>query len=790
MIGTQLGKYSIESLLGEGGMGEVYLARDERLRRNVALKVIRKDALTSDGRARFRREALALAELQHPNVATIHDVGEDQGVDYLVMEYVDGLSLDQRLREGPLNAEELIDLGQQLADGLSAAHAKGLIHRDLKPANLRITPEGRLKILDFGLVRRETTPTDSTVAGTDLVSTGIVGTIPYMAPEQLGGSSTDPRTDIYGACAVLYELATGKRPHHDAKGPALMTAILSAKPDSPRTLRRALPDDLDALIMKGLAKEPDARYASGTELAAEFKQLRAGMSSRAARERNRAKRRRAVAIAAPVLALVALVLVDAGGIRTKVSRWLGVGPVPIRSLVVLPMEDLSPTPNPELQLGSALTFELTTTLQGIASIPRVISPRTARQFENSTADPIDIARELGVEGVVETSYQVIDDRIRVQASLIEASTGESIWAHSLQRDLDDLLALQGQLASTIAREIGAALDPREAAALAGGERIDPRAWLAYQQGLEHESLGLDTRSLRAVESFREAIRIEPEWAEAHAHLALNCAWRWGFLGNEEERDLVVEGKQALVDAIRLDPDLAAIQTARAMQEFWFNFDLPAAEAALEQARALNPADAAGLLQESTFWVLTGDFDRAIETGRRALELDPLNPVASRSLGYLYFSAGRFEDALEQHDVTREILARFPDEGEAWATANQTVWNLVKLGRFDEARRVVNEREDISIDIYDSCMISLAEGDTTAVREALRRPIWSGVWSRDWAATLQAHVGNPEPAFTSFERYYLDRNPRLWWQMNETVWPESFRADPRWTEWRRRLRLPV
>jgi TolB-like protein len=454
------------------------------------------------------------------------------------------------------------------------------------------------------------------------------------------------------------------------------------------------------------------------------------------------------------------------------------------------MEDLSPTPNPELQLGSALTSELTTTLQGIASIPRVISPRTARQFENSTADPIDIARELGVEGVVETSYQVIDDRIRVQASLIEASTGESIWAHSLQRDLDDLLALQGQLASTIAREIGAALDPREAEALAGGERIDPRAWLAYQEGLENASLGLDTRSLRAVESFREAIRIEPEWAEAHAHLALNCAWRWGFLGNEEERDLVVEGKQALVDAIRLDPNLAAVQTARAMQEFWFDFDLAAAKAALEQARELNPADASGLLQESVFWVFAGDFERGIEVGKRALELDPLNPTASRSLGWIYFTIKRYEEALAQHDVTREILARFPDDDEAELTDEQRTWNLIGLGRVDEAHRIVEANEDLSITLYDSCFFSLAQGDSAFVRNALRRPVWSGTWDRDWADNLQAWIGNPDPAFEAFERYYRDRNPRLWWQIVETIWPESFRADPRWTEWRRRLRLPV
>jgi tetratricopeptide (TPR) repeat protein len=227
-----------------------------------------------------------------------------------------------------------------------------------------------------------------------------------------------------------------------------------------------------------------------------------------------------------------------------------------------------------------------------------------------------------------------------------------------------------------------------------------------------------------------------------------------------------------------------------MQEFWFNFDLAAAKAGLEQARELNPADAAGLLQESVFWSFAREFDRAIEVGQRALELDPLDPTASRSLAWIFYDAGRYEEALEQHQVTRGILERFPDDGEAYSTEEQTTWNLTYLGRTEESWRVA-EQHGIAFGLLDSSLIRLVEGDSLFVEQALPRLLASpDVWDRDNGTMLQAQLGDLDPGFAQFDSYYRDRNPRLWWIMNERIWPSSFLEDPRWAEWRRRLGLPT
>jgi TolB-like protein len=454
---------------------------------------------------------------------------------------------------------------------------------------------------------------------------------------------------------------------------------------------------------------------------------------------------------------------------------------------VLPMEDLSPQGDSDLNLGAALTFELTTNLQRISSLPRVISPRTARQFEGSALDPREIARELDVDGIIDASFQVIDDEIRVQIALVNATDGATVWAQTYQRGLRDLLTLQNQLARTIASEIGVALDASDTTALSNSREVDPHVLQRYEEALGLMSIGTDTSVMKAIELLNEIVRLAPDWAEPHGHLASACAWRWGFLG--DHRDLIELGKGALATAMQLDPDLALNHSARAMQEFWFNFDLPAAKAAFARARELDALDPVLAMQDAIFWSFARDFDRAVATGQRAMRLDPMNPSTSRQLAWIYYDAGRWENALAQHDVTRRVLEQFPDANEALSTEYQTTWSLLELGRISELRSVAAEH-DISLDLMDSCRIMLAEGDTLFVRTALERPYWEqGPWERDSADALRAQLGDPDPLFTSIDAYYRDRNPRLWWVMNESVWPQSVLGDPRWAEWRQRLGLP-
>ena len=271
MIGTTLGQYRLMQQIGAGGVGVVYLARDERLERDVALKVLSQRAMTESGRRRFKREALALSRNNHPNIATIHDFNNQDGLDYLVMEYIAGRTLSQYLLNGPLSGDETIALGCQLADGLAFAHSKGVVHGDLKPGNIVVTTDGRLKILDFGLARVAAAGETTTQTMTD--QAGFGGTLPYMAPEQIRGQLSNQSTDIYAAGAVLYEMATGHRPFVATNDAALMTAILDGKPDPPTDTNPLISDGLNTIVMKALDLDPGLRYQSAAELQVDLQRL-------------------------------------------------------------------------------------------------------------------------------------------------------------------------------------------------------------------------------------------------------------------------------------------------------------------------------------------------------------------------------------------------------------------------------------------------------------------------------------------------------------------------------------
>ncbi|MGH9813733.1 MAG: serine/threonine-protein kinase, partial [Candidatus Acidiferrales bacterium] len=278
MIGKTLGHYRIVEKIGAGGMGEVYRARDDRLERDVALKVLPAGTLADEAsRQRFRKEALALARLNHPNIATVHDFNTQEGTDFLVMELVSGTSLSEKLAAGPLPEKEALRLGSQLAEGLAAAHEQNVVHRDLKPANLRVTPDGRLKILDFGLAKLFRPARDDAVTAEGLSHSqaGVAGTIPYMSPEQLRGEAVDLRTDIYAAGCVLYEMATGRRPFQETLSTALTDAILHKPAPPPGRLQPDLSSDLERIILKCLEKDPENRYQSAKELLVDLRRLAA-----------------------------------------------------------------------------------------------------------------------------------------------------------------------------------------------------------------------------------------------------------------------------------------------------------------------------------------------------------------------------------------------------------------------------------------------------------------------------------------------------------------------------------
>ena len=425
MIGKSISHYRVTAKLGSGGMGVVYRARDERLERDVALKVLPAETLADEvARKRFRKEALALSKLNHPNIATIYDFDTQDGVDFLVMEYVEGMTLSEKLSNGSLPEEEVTKLGRQVADALEEAHEHGVIHRDLKPGNVMVTSKGQAKVLDFGLAKLVRPVTDTATTESSSAMPAAAGTLPYMAPEQLQGRQVDARTDICALGAVLYQMATGRRPfpEAEAQAPQLIAAIMNESPQLPSELNSQVSAGLESIILKALEKDPEQRYASSRELMADLDRL-GGPEPLLAARRRRATRRQLLATAA--VAVVALLAVpfglNLGGLR---DRLLGTAaPARIESIAVLPLVNLSGDPEQEY-FAAGMHDALITDLAKLGGFKRVIARSSVMRYQETDKPLPQIARELGVDAVITGSVLREGDRVRITAQLISATTEE------------------------------------------------------------------------------------------------------------------------------------------------------------------------------------------------------------------------------------------------------------------------------------------------------------------------------------------------------------------------------
>src|SRR5688572_8269757 len=516
MTGTRLAHYRILEKLGAGGMGEVYRAHDEQLDREVAIKVLPADSFAdATARARLLREARAAAALNHPAICTIHEVGEADGQSYIAMELVDGQPLSDKVRAGALPLGDVLRCGMQIADALAHAHARQVVHRDLKPANVVAGPDGRVKVLDFGLAKRirdlePAIATTETHESAPLTEAGtVVGTLGYMAPEQLRGQPADTRSDIWALGVLLYEIATGTRPFAGQSRFELSSSILN---DPPRPLPAAVPVTLRAVIDRCLEKQPARRYQSANDVRAAIEAIHAGTASYG----------RALASRHPwltaTLALVMLVALAAAfgldAIRTRLSG----GSSRIDALAVLPLENLSGDANQDY-LADGLTEVLSTDLARLGGLQRVTARSSVVRFKGSRASLADIARELGVDALVTGAVQRSGDRISVTAQLLDPATGNQLWSNRYEHYLQDVLVLRNEIVSAIVREIRAQLSPIEQARLASARPMNPEAFEAYLKGRfewfkqTRESFDLAERH------FQNALERDPNYALAYAGLA-------------------------------------------------------------------------------------------------------------------------------------------------------------------------------------------------------------------------------------------------------------------------------
>jgi len=781
--GQTLGHFRLIERIGAGGMGEVWRARDGRLERDVALKLLLPGMLADEAaRRRFRREALALSKLAHPSIATVFDFDTEAGLDYLVMEYVAGPAVTERLAQGPLAEAEVARLGVQLAEGLAAAHAQGIIHRDLKPGNVRLTPDGRLKILDFGLARL-VRPTESRPLTESLTEPqALVGTLAYMAPEQVRGEAADARSDLWAAGLVLYELATGMRAYAEERSAQLVYAILNQTPAAPRTLNGQVSAGLEAIILKCLERESGRRYQSATELAADLQRLLGGLTVEAERLRVRVRQVRALAIGMPVAVVVVLALLtslNVGGLRSRL-----LAPPAIRSIAVLPLANLSGEASQEY-FADGMTDELITVLAQISAL-KVISRTSVMKYKGTKKTLPEIARELHVDGILEGSVTRAGDQVRISAQLIQAATERHLWGASYRRQLSGALELQDEVARAVAEQIRIELSPEQRARLTRTRTVDPEALEAYLRGRAYAGQWTPAAAPKAIESFRRAIEIAPDYAAAHAGLASTyCMMSSSMM---PAREAMPRARTAALRALELDSTLALAHSVLGYVRGLYEWNWKEAEVGFRRAIALDASEAFAHQIYGYILTVNGRLDEAIAELQRAHELDPLNLGISSMQLWPYNMGRRYEQAIQ---AAQELLQA---DSTAWDAPVVLLQSYTQLGRYDEALVQARLLHELTPELHPA-QLGYVYAKANRTREAWRmlaqgERLLAGQDSSRYGvlydlAVLRAALGDRDRAIQYLQRAVaLRQEDVVWVKMDPRLDP--LRSDPRFRQIQRRV----
>ncbi|HUS19998.1 MAG TPA: protein kinase [Terriglobales bacterium] len=641
--GQALGRYRLLEEVGAGGMGVVFRANDEHLQREVAIKVISEKMFDDpSAKRRFRDEAHALSRLNHPNIQTLYDFESQDSIDFLVVEFVPGISLDEKVRNGPLRHEQVVDLGKQLAGALIAAHEGGVVHRDLKLANLRLRPEGQLKILDFGLAK--SAPNDPSNAATTTMKTdGIPGTPAYMAPEVLCGELARPVSDLYSVGVVLYELSTGLRPHRGS-GASLIESILNRTPPAPSVLNPSIPAALEQVILKALEKRPEYRYQTARDLLVDLQRLGRDAATSSVVPAFRGTRSRFVAIAAG-----GLIILAAGYGIYQGSLKPTMGPsTTVHSLAVLPLKNLSPDPDQQY-FAEAVTEELTSEFASLRAL-RVVSRTSASRYAGSTRSLPEIARELNVDAIMEGSVFRDGETARISLKLIDGKTDRPIWSERYERAADSTMSIQREIARAVVEKIGLTPSPAETQHLQSPRTRNPRAHEAYLRASYRlrRAASSEADADAAIQDARRAIALDNDFADAYVVLASALGekifyWHGGRRVDEE-------AFVAISRALALAPDLSEAYLVRGRLRYTqlHGFDLAGAVADYRKAAILSPNLAEAHHALGAELAHLGLHATAITELQTSIRLDPQLEGAKRRLARSYWQGNSFAEALETY----------------------------------------------------------------------------------------------------------------------------------------------
>ena len=707
--GQRIGHYEIKRLLGEGGMGEVYLAEDVRLGRPVALKLLPPQFTADPDRVRrFEQEARAASALNHPNIVTIYEIGQTDSAHFIATEFVDGETLRDRLAGGRLGVGEALDVAAQIASALAEAHEAGIVHRDVKPENIMLRRDRIVKVLDFGLAKLapHDAEADAAEAKTRLmVKTHpgtIMGTVAYMSPEQARGLEVNARTDVWSLGVVLYEMVTGRQPFEGATPTDVIISIAERAPAPLVERAPDAPEGLEKIVEKALAKDPAQRFQTTQELLSELKELKRELEAGAEAEHSRRAKRDGGPTVTPdlkqataprlfplwltrrrVLFLAAFVgaLLVGGFFAARYLRRASTPQTEIKSLAVLPLENLSGDASQDY-FADGLTEALITDLSKIGAL-RVTPLPTVMRYKGAPRSPQEVGRELKVEAVLTGSVVRSGERAQIAVRLVHVATGRDLWDESYERDLRDVLSLQRDVARDVIGEIRV-LTPQEQVQFGKALTVNPEAYDHYLQGKFYLHRQTRDDNEAAIAALERAAAADPNFAAAHAELAQAYVWKL-FLFAPGEKQLEEKAFVATEKALALDPNLAVAYLARGRLLWTPANHFPHEKAIREYRRALalNPNLDEARNQLALVYCHIGAFDEALKESQEAIAINPGNSLAQFRIGETLLFQGKYEEALG-------ALRAVPREANPTLVRHQIVWALFNLGRRDEASATLEQ----------------------------------------------------------------------------------------------------
>ncbi|MFC1794360.1 protein kinase [Planctomycetota bacterium] len=751
LTGRKVGTFEIIEIIGRGGMGVVYLARDTKLDRSVAIKSMPPELLgDSTARMRFQREAKLLASVNHPNIAMIYEIIEEERLGYLVLEYVPGDTLAQRIAHKPMKLKEALSIGQQVAEAISAAHEKGVVHRDLKPGNIKITPDGRVKVLDFGLAK--VSASQAITEETTVTQPGcIIGTPAYMSPEQARSKPTDTRSDIWSFGCVLYEMLTGKVPFEGETVSDTLVKLLEHEPDW-HALPQTTPANIQVLLRRCLEKEPHRRLRDMGDIFITLEDTATELQHLTLRTET---------------------------VETDRTH-------PTKAIAVLPFENLSSNQEQEYFVDG-MTDALIAELGKIEAL-RVISRTSSMHFKGTDKKVPEIAKELGVDAIVEGSVLKVGNDVRITVQLIDGRIDTHLWSENYTGTLTNILVLQSEVTLAITREVEVAVTPEEERRIKQREPVNPEAHEAYLKGIFFFEKKTEESFRTAADYFNQAIEIEPNYVEAYAWLSA-AYWVPSIYGYGIGHESFSRAKIAANTAIKLDETCGEAHSALGWIALMYDWDWQKAKLSLERAIDLNPNLSYGYFGYAWYWVVAGRFDKAIDMMQTAVTLDPHSQVLNNQLAYMYRFSGQFERAAEQREKTLELapgfvialsdlaedylsMSMYPEAiasvEKAMSLAGRTPLLIAMLGRAyailgrkDEAEILLQELQDKAKNEYVLPM---------------------------YFAALYGDLGNTDEAFRWLEKVYQERHYGMFLLRIPSSW-EPLRLDPRFDDLLERMNFP-